>query len=287
MAGFCWLARGITIGYRHPGPVLGGAGLLLVACMLPTLVTLPMHVRAAMAGTPHTPSTYGWMMAISMVVGLLLVPLYAGYLQIIDRAERGQPTRALDVFGPYREVDSVRLIGFGLAVLAVYVVLFGVVIAASGGGLVGWYLDAMNAQAAHLPPPALPGGFWIAMALFAVLGLFMVGFYAVSLGQVALNRRSVSGAIADGFGGALKNVLPLILFAVGGMLGWIVMTIVVMIAIFLIALLGKLAGAWLVFVLAVPIYIALLLTVFTWMFGSMYYLWLDVCGRDGTAASPS
>jgi acyl-CoA synthetase (AMP-forming)/AMP-acid ligase II len=46
------------------------------------------------------------------------------------------------------------------------------------------------------------------------------------------------------------------------------------------AMLGKLAGAWLTFVLLVPLYLALLLAMITWMFGAMYHLWLDVCGHD-------
>jgi hypothetical protein len=284
LAGFSWLARGISVGFRHPKPLLGGAGLLVVACLLPTLVTLPLQFRAAATDTPMSLATFGWIMAIALLLGLLVVPLYAGYLQLIDAAERGLPARALDVFRPYREGDAWRLIGYGLAVIAIYVLLFGAVVAASDGGLVDWYLQLMNAQASRQAPPAAPAGFWIAMALFAVLSLFMLGFYAVSLGQVALNRRGVFGALGDGMSGALKNLLPLIMLAVGSVLAWIAISIVMMLAVFVIILLGKLVGAWLTFVLVVPVYIAMMLTMFTWMFGAMYYQWRDVCGHDAVPA---
>jgi hypothetical protein len=252
----------------------------MVAVMLPSLVTLPLNLNAIATGTPMSPATFGWLMAISMLVGLLIVPIYAGYLQVIDAAERGLPARALDVFRPYREGDALRLICYGLAIMALYLIVFAAIIAATGGGLVAWYMQVMAAQASHLAPPALPGGFWTAMAFFMVLSLFMMGFYAVSLGQVTLNRRSVFGALGDGLNGALKNLLPLIMFAVGIVLAWIAITIVFMILVFFIVMLGKLAGAWLTFVLLVPLYLALLLAMITWMFGAMYHLWLDVCGHD-------
>jgi hypothetical protein len=113
-----------------------------------------------------------------------------------------------------------------------------------------------------------------------VLGIFMMGFYSISLGQVALRQRSVFGAIGDGLIGALKNLLPLLVFAVSLVLVWIVAAIAIVIVAALLALIGKLVGAWLVFALIVPLYIAVLLMMFTVMFGVMYHLWRDVCGDD-------
>ena len=60
-----------------------------------------------------------------------------------------------------------------------------------------------------------------------------------------------------------------------------------MIAAFLLALLGNLAGIWLMLVLLIPLYIALFLLMFTVMFGVMYYLWRDVCGDDIEPGMPS
>jgi hypothetical protein len=126
------------------------------------------------------------------------------------------------------------------------------------------------------------------MALFMVLGLFMTAFYAISLGQVALRRRSVFGAIGDGMIGALKNLLPLLVFAVSSVLAWIVVAVALVIVLLLVTLLAKLISPWLVLVVIVPLYIALLLMIFAVMFGMMYHLWRDVCGDDAlTGMAPA
>jgi hypothetical protein len=280
LAGFRWLTSGISVGFRHPKPLLGGAAFLMVACLLPALITLPMQFHAINVGTPQSPAFFGWIMAISMLLSLLIVPLYAGYLQMIDAAERGLPARAQDVFNPYRRGEAWRLIGFGLAMSVVYVALFGAVIAGTGGGIANWYMQALTAQTTHQPPTALPDNFGIAVALLMLLGLFMMGFYAISFGQVALGRRGVFGAIGDGIVGALKNLLPLLVFAVSLVLAWTVVAIAFALVALLVALLGKLIGPWLIMVLFIPLYVAMALTMFGMMFGVMYYLWRDVCDDD-------
>ena len=280
LAGFGWLKRGISVSYRHPKPLFGGAVFLLLACMMPSLITLLMQFHSMQTSTQPSLATVGWTTAVSMLLSLVLVPLYAGYLQVIDAAEHGRPARTRGIFNPYRQGEALRVIGYGLALIVVYVALFGIIIAAAGGGIVRWYMQMLTAQASHQPPPTLPHGFGIAIALFVVLGIFMMGFYSISLGQVALRQRSVFGAIGDGLIGALKNLLPLLVFAVSLVLVWIVAAIAIVIVAALLALIGKLVGAWLVFALIVPLYIAVLLMMFTVMFGVMYHLWRDVCGDD-------
>jgi sensor histidine kinase YesM len=240
-----------------------------------------MQFSAAKAGVPLSPGTFGWIMAIPMLFSLLLMPLYAGYLQLVDAAERELPASASDIFKPYRQGEALRLIGYAVAVILLYVAISGLIIVATGGGLASWYMQAMIAQPnQQLPPPTLPPGFGISMILFMLFFLFLSGFYAISLGQVALNRRNAFGAIGDGVIGALKNMLPLLVFAVSALLGWIGVAIVLILLVGLLALIGKLVGTWLVVVLLIPVYIALVLVMFSAMFGVMYYLWRDVCSDD-------
>lgn len=289
LAGFGWLNHGFSLGCRHPKPLLGGAALLLLVCVLPSLITMPMQLHSAKAGIPLSPAAFGWIMAGSALVGLLIVPLYAGYLQVIDAAERGLPARARDIFKPYRQGEAWRLIGYGLVMLVVYIALLGIIVAATGGSIAHWYMQVLAAQANHLPPPtALPDGFGTAMALLTVVGLFMMGFYAISLGQIALGERSVFGAVGDGMIGALKNLLPLLVFAVNLVIAWIVVIIAFVLVAIVLALLGKFVSVWLAIALLVPLYIVVVLGIFTVMFGVMYCLWRDVCGDDvasGTATS--
>jgi hypothetical protein len=285
-AGFGWLNRGISAGFRHPKPLFGGAALVTLAVLIPTLITLPIQFLALHAGTP-SPAIFGWIMAISALLGLLVVPLYAGYLQVIDAAENGLAARARDVIKPYREGKALRVIGYGIVMLVVYLAMFAIVMAVTGGGVAHWYIQVLTAQATHqLPPTALPDGFGITLLLLMLFGILMMGVYSVGLGQVTFGNRSVFGAIGDGMIGALKNVLPLLMLALGFFLASIAVGICFGIAVLLLALIGKLVGAWLMVLLLVPLYIALVLTLFTAMFGVMYHLWRDVCSDDivtGTA----
>ncbi len=123
------------------------------------------------------------------------------------------------------------------------------------------------------------------MALLTVFALFMIGFNSIGLGQIALRRRGVFNAIGDGLLGALKNLLPLLVLAASLVLAWLAVTIVLVIAAILLALFGRLVGAWLMFAVIIPVYIALLLVVFAIMFGVMYHLWRDVCGDDAAAGT--
>lgn len=285
-AGFGWLQRGVSAGYHHPKPILGGAVILLLIALVPSLLLLPIEFHTASSGTPPSVALVAGIGAASMLIGLLLVPLYAGYLQVIDAAERGLPARVSGIFAPYRQGDAPRLIGYGIALAIIYIALMAIVILAAGRGIVTWYMQVLSAQANHLAPPGLPQGFGIAMALVTVMGLFMLGFYSVSLGQVALRRRGVFGALGDGFLGALKNLLPLLVLAICLVIAWIVVAITLGIVVVVVALLGKLVGAWLMFALVVPIYLAIVLALFAIMFGVMYHLWRDVCEGD-TPSGPT
>lgn len=286
-AGFQWLIRGIYVGIRRPGTIYGGAAFLLLAGLSPMLVTLPMRLHAMRTGTPPSVASLLWNMVVSALIGLLIVPLYAGYLQVIDATERGLPVRARDVFKPYLQGEALRLIGYGLVFVVISVATTALIVTATGGGIAGWYLQLLGAQASHQPPPALPEGFAIAMALFAVLGLFMIGLHAIGLGQIALGRRRVFGAIGDGMIGALKNGLPLLVFAVCLVLAWIVLAIMLGVLAFPLVLAGKLIGAWLVLAVAIPIYIAIILVMYAAMFGVLYHLWRDVCGDEVATDLPS
>jgi hypothetical protein len=280
-AAFGWLSRGISVGFDEPKILFGAAALVVVAAMLPTLITLPIQFYLLHAGMPPQSGVFRWIPILSMLLGLLAVPLYAGYLQVVNEVEHGALPRVSDIIKPYREGKAPRLIGYGLLMLVIYFAMLAIVLVAAGGGTAHWYMQAVTAQADHQQPPiGLPDGFWITLLLFMVVAIFMMGFYSISLGQLTLRNRSVFGAIGDGLIGALKNVLPLLMLAVGLVVIWIGVALCFGILAFVLAMIGKLVGPWLIFVLIVPLYIALLLVAFTAMFGVMYHLWHDVCGED-------
>lgn len=286
-AGFGWLTRGFSVGFRHPRAIWGGAAILLIVVLLPTLLTLPARIHAVQDGVPHAPAmSFGWTL-FSMLIGLLLTPLYGGFLQVIDAAESGRLARVRDIFRPYRDGSALRLIGFGLAILLLNVAVIAILMLTLGGGLLHWYMQSLGMQAQQPPmPPSLPHGFGVFIALSMVFALFMSGFYAIGMGQVALGRRGVFASIGDGIAGAAKNVLPLLASALGGLLALIAIAIAVMVVVMVAVLLSKLIGQWLVLAIAIPLYIAMTMTMFMGVFGVSYHLWRDVCGTDDATATP-
>lgn len=288
LAGFRWLWQAINLGRSNPRAVFGGAALLLVASLLPSLLTLPIQMGWLRTGAPQ-PQTFFLLLGCSSLIGLFLVPVFAGYLRVIDAAERGQPARARDVFAPYRQGETLRLAGYGLAMLLVYLLMLALIVGAAGRDLAGWYMQVLGAQASgQAPPTQLPEGFGIAIAMAAVLGLLVMGVYSISLGQVALRGRSVPGALRDGLAGSIKNVLPLLVFALSLLVAWIVAALLMTVAVVVASLLAKLVGAWLLVVLAVPVYLAFVIAIFVVMFGTMYHLWRDVCDEGpGTSPAPA
>jgi hypothetical protein len=154
-----------------------------------------------------------------------------------------------------------------------------------GTGIIHWYTEVLAAQAAKSTTmPALPAGFGTAVALFAVFWLLVMGVYAVGFGQVALAGRSPLAALKDGFVGSIKNLLPLLMLVVGLFVAWIAVALAVIVLVGIAALLAKLVGAWVLFVVAVPVYIALILALYVVMFGVMYFMWRDVCGGSDMSA---
>ena len=289
LAGIGWLKNAINLGRHNPKAIFGGAGLILLVALLPSAITLPAQLLLKPG-----PTGLIAIMAFSMLASLLLVPLVGGYLQLIDAVEHRRPARATDVFAPYRNGGgALRLIGFGVAMLAVYLVVVAAIIAVAGTGIFTWYLQVLAASpetgANAAAMPQLPAGLGLAIALGSVFGLFLSGMYSIGFGQIALGRRSIGGALGDGFAGGLKNLLPLLVLVLAALVAWVAVVVAFLLLALLLGLLAKLLGAWFLvtlMVLMVPLYIGLLLSIYVVMFGVMYYLWRDVCGgNDATAPS--
>ena len=286
-AGFQWLSRGIGVGFRHPRPLIGGAIVVTLLMLVPAAITFAMQWQSFLGHAPPDPEAMFKTLPVSTVLNLLLVPVFAGYLQLIHAADHGEAARARDIFKPYRSGEALRLIGFGLVMLVIYAALFALLLGTIGHGLTGWYIRLLQAQAAHHAlTSGLPGNFGSTLALFLVVGLYLFAAYAIALGQVALGQRSVFGAIGDGLVGALKNVLPLIVLVVCGIFALFVVILAFVVVALVVGLIGVLVGKWLTLVLIVAAEVAMAFLFYMIQFGTQYYLWRDVCGDD-VVADPS
>lgn len=289
-AGWRWLVQGINLGRNNPRAVFGGAALLIAAALVPTLIQLVLQVGLKL-------DSQGLMYALgtfSLLYSLLVVmPLIGGMLRVIHASESGRETRASAIFDVFKSGQGLpRIVAVSIALALLAMVAIGLIVAVFGPGVAEWYVQAMvasqsleaGAGAPNLPP--LPEGFGTVVGLIILFGLFMQGFHAIAFGQIALTDRSVPGALADGFMGALKNLLPLlvmlVLFAIGAMLAIVVLALLIG----LLAAVGSFVHPALGVALAAPVYLAFLLILYVVIFGVMYHLWRDVTGA-GASAPPA
>ncbi len=282
MAGIGWLTRALNLGRNNPKAIFGGVALLAIAMLAATFAGVLLQAGIVMAlGSSVTAMVVG--MAVMMVIVLVLMAmLLVGFLRLIDAVENGRPARALGVFAGFGDLPtSVRTIGFFVLLAIVQNLLLVGLLSVLAADVIGWYAQLMQASMMGGAPAeltSLPNGLGIASMVLLVVGLVFYCVQAVGLCQIALRGRGVFSALADGFVGAVKNLLPLLVLLVAGLLALAVLAIAVLLLGVLIGLLGKFVAGWLAIALAVPLYLAAMLAVYAVMFGVMYHLWRDVCG---------
>lgn len=280
-AGWRWLVRGFNLGRNNPKALFGAAALVMLVALLPSL--LQYGVLAVTGGAD--PQLGLWMALAAMVVLAVAFPLiFAGFLRVIDAAENGRPTRALAVFDTFRAGQGRgRIVLTGLALLVVYMLLFVAVLFLAGGGIAAWYWEVMQLAQASGPGatpelPPVPAGMGRLMALMLLVMMICAGLYAIGFGQVALNGRSVGESLADAFAGTLKNVLPLLVLTLLGVVAMFLAIVAIGLLVGLLALVGSMVDPVVGIALAVPLYLGFLVAMYVVMFGILYYIWQDVCG---------
>ena len=279
LAGIGWLRNAINVGCRSPRTLFLAAFLLLVTAFVPSLITTPFQYAF-----PGDMTVFVGTMVFSMLVGLLLSPVFAGFLQVIDAIERGREVRARDIFAPYRNGVAKPSILFSLLMIPVYVVAVTLVVLSAGPGLWGAFSESWGTAgmqpAMHMPE--IPWHVWLVVWL---VGLVLSGLWAIGYGQIAIARRSVTEAFIDGVSGALKNLLPFFVLGLLMVVCLLATGVAMVLVVALLSLIGKVVGTWLMIVLVVPVYIAFVLAMYIVMFALAYFLWRDVCAGDADSAA--
>lgn len=282
-AGWWWLIRGFAVLRRDTGKILGAAALLLL-CMLAVTATqmfAPLG-HAKLIG-----------MGIAMLVGGVLYPvLYGGFMRVLDASRNERPVSALMLFEPFKPGQGgSRLALFGLCLLAVYVAFTGLLALTVGHDMLSWYLQVLAHQAPFgttpHPLPKLPADFAVTLALLTVFFIFYSGVMAIGVGQASLRGEGGVAAFRDGVTGAFKNVLPLVILAICGVLAFLMLAVVLGFVLVILVALVTLASKILGVALGVALYIVLLLFMLAIMMGVNYAVWHDVAGGGQVdAASP-
>lgn len=288
-AGIGWLRRAFDLGRANPRAIFGGAALLLVTMFVGAvgLSLLLVLVASALNADPTTS------MVVSLVVGLGIVVLMAammmGYLRLIHAVEEGRPAVAADVLAGFTDMAaSGRAIGFMLLLTIAQYVLVIVLVSVFAHDFGAWYIDNLKTSVSGQPPTpmtSLPQGFGTAFVMMAAVGLLSYAVQAIGLGQIANGRAGIRGAFTDGLAGALKNMLPFLVFLLVLLAACIVLVLVFLLVAAIAGVLAKIIGMWLLVLVGIPLYFAFLLAMMVVMFGVMYFVWRDICGEPADAGS--
>ncbi|MBJ6981843.1 MULTISPECIES: hypothetical protein [unclassified Luteimonas] len=288
VAGFSWLKQAINQGGGNPKAVFGGAALLMLVALVPTLVQIVVQGGMGAVSAQATMALLGFSVLYSLVV---MGPLFAGYLRLLHANESGAPVHATSIFQVFQAGQGAgRVIAVLLVVIVVGLLLFGAIALAFGGDFFAEMAVVMEALESAEPGetpviPALPSGTGTLFALLFIVGVFFNGVYSLALGQAALGRASVGQSLADGLLGALKNLLPLLVLTVAVLVVGLVAVFVLALAVALLMALGSFINPALGMVLAAPLYFAAMVAVYVVMFGVIYAMWRDVCGGAADADS--
>jgi hypothetical protein len=287
--GWKWIVQGVNVGRANPRAVYGATAIVALLAIIPNVLQALLQVTLGLDA-----STQIMVMGVTSLVSIAVYPLLiGGVLRVIDAAEHGRPARPGDVFSTFTGGNAGRLIGFGVLMGALYIATFYALVSAFGEGVVDWYMEIltmsqeMGGQSAPGAPadlPLPPAGIGPLMALAIFFGVYYATVYAVGLGQVALGDRPVLQAFTDGLGGALRNVLPIVVAAAIAMAGGFALMLAFAMVVTLIGLVASLVHPALAALVVLPLYLILLLVLYIVMFGAMYAMWRDICGQPSDAA---
>lgn len=290
-AGWGWLKQAINLGGHNPKAIFGGAALILVTIVAIAIV-LSMALGGAMAAMqPGSGASMGLSLVITVPILLVMAGLVVGYLRVVDAVEHGRPASAVQVFSGFSDwPTAARTFGFMIVMVIAQNLLMAGLVMLIAPEVGTWYMQTVQMQASEQAAPqmpALPEGFGAAFAVFWIVGMFGYAVQAIGIGQIALARRGVGGALGDGVAGAAKNLLPLLVLLLIAIVAAIVAGLAVVLLMFVVGLLAKAVGVWIAFLIGIPLYCAFLLAVIVVSFGVMYFMWRGICGDGTESASAS
>lgn len=282
-SGWRWLMNAVNLGSGNPRAVLGGAALMMVVGMVPSVVQLLVQNVFGMAGAAAAVVLMLLSIAYSLVV---MGPLFIGYLRLLHASETGAPTHARAIFDVFSDRELVgRVIGLLMVLVTIGLVLFGAIALAFGNDFLA-HLAVVMQELESVEPgttptlPPMPGGLATFMAALFIVGLFFNGVYALSVSQLGLGGRGIGGALRDGLVGALRNLLPLLVLAVTASVIGLVLLLVFALVAGVLILVGSLAHPAIGMLLAAPVYLVMMVGLYVVMFGVTYFMWRDICGVE-------
>lgn len=301
---FGWVGETFGLVKRNYGALSAASLLTICASLLfaaPMFYLMFKSIASGLAPTPDNPlgmdmKLFFTLYAAMIVAGLLLFPpLMGGWFRLCENADRGASARGTDIFGPYRELPTwMRLVGFALLAMLMYLVVMALV-GLAFGGIIGKLMAMQAAQNAAMfsgqppPPPDLGaiGGIFL-MYIIVLPVMFLLQFvYMVGMAEVSLRSTPVLVAFKDAFAAVLRNSLKLLvlLFCLGVAAG-IVFAVIGLVLALVIGVLAMISQTAMVVVL-VLLYIPLLMVMYPLMFAGHYMVWKSMLGSEPPMAPDS
>ena len=281
-AGWSWLWEGVSSVFRRPGTLIGAAALML---LVPVGLGLVQAGSLLLAG--GSPGIVQWVNGLAMLLVAVLFPLFCGgYLRIVDAIRHDRHVSAWDIFALFQPGSGgTRVVLVGLGFFLLTMLFMALIFFTVGHGVGTWYMQLMSATAkgaatSSAAPEFPDDGFALAVALLTVYFIFYSAAFAIGMGQAALRERPVMAAIRDGIVGAVKNVLPLLVLTICGLVAYLVFAVGGGVVVVMLGVLVVMVSPALAALLVIPLYAVMMMVIYTVMFGVMYALWQDVAGAD-------
>ncbi|MEO6064315.1 MAG: hypothetical protein ABIP49_00850 [Lysobacterales bacterium] len=281
--GVSWLTRGFGTLGKYPVTIGGAVFLLVLAILVP--LCIQFAAQFLLTGTTALAVQLLATLAMVLITSLLMI----GLLRLIDSLERTGTGSATSIFSTFSDSDLMaRAVVFALIVLAVSIVFVVAVLLTLGPDMLGWYKTLITQpMTAGAAAPPITGSPWLSVVVGFVGALALFGVNTFGYAQVALTKAGGVEAFTDGLSATTRNVLPILVNMVVGIVTMLVlvipMVLVLVVLGFIGGLLHPLAGA----VLAVPLYAAFMAGLYALIFATMYHAWRDVFGDPLAPAAAS
>lgn len=285
-----WLVQALNVGARNARALFGGAGLGL-ACLYLLLVAVLAVLGPNAEPAKQTIDARAFFRAAAPVYLLMLLTfplLLGGVVHLIDRVERGEPVRALDVFAPLRDAQRAgALIAVGLLQAAISSLTLVVVMLLTGDDFWTNYLRAIqemvNGRVGTPPQPRHP----VLLALVQLTYNYTIVITTLlSVPLVVCSGLGISGAFLGSLRAAARNLVPnlvaaaIVIAAVfaAGFAFLLVTAVAAQVGALIHAGIGAFIAAALTFVFATVL--------ITLLMAAAYFAWRDMFGAPDADAMP-
>ena len=182
-----------------------------------------IYKKSALMWTLVCITSFIVMVALSLIpilgqvaTSLLMTPMIAGLYIGAEQVRNGeaQSVRFGHLFAAFKAGKGLRLVGFGLVYLVLYIAMMAAVLFAVGAS--DLLPLVMGQQGSEIDPPAMQG-LLIGVLAMAVMGVFFTMIYWFAVPLITFQNQGMFEAMINSLKGCLKNIWPITLYGLAVM----------------------------------------------------------------------